>query len=50
MNVDHKEKAKRWKIAIQQFDFDVEQFSGKDNMEADALSRLAPLPGKATRS
>ena len=46
LNVDHKEKVKRWKIAIQQFDFDVEHVSGKDNMEADALSRLTPLPEK----
>ena len=46
MNVDHKEKVKRWKIAIQQYDFDVEHISGKDNIEADALSRLTPLPEK----
>ena len=46
LNVDHKEKVKRWKIAIQQFDFDVEHISGKDNIEADALSRLTPLPEK----
>ena len=44
MNVDHKEKVKRWKIAIQQYDFDVEHISGKDNIEADVLSRLTPLP------
>ena len=37
---------KRWKIAIQQYDFDVEHISGKDNIEADALSRLTPLPEK----
>ena len=44
MNVDHKEKVKRWKLAIQHFDFDVEHISGKLNKEADALSRLIPLP------
>ena len=46
MNVDHKEKVKRWKLAIQHFDFEVEHISGTDNKEADALSRLVPLPEK----
>jgi hypothetical protein len=46
MNVDHKEKVKRWKLAIQHFDFDVENISGKLNKEVDALSRLVPLPEK----
>jgi hypothetical protein len=46
MNVDHKEKVKRWKLAIQHFDFDVEHISGKLNKEADALSRLVPRPEK----
>ena len=44
MNTDHKEKVKRWKIAIQHFPFTVEHISGKFNVEADALSRLVPLP------
>ena len=38
MNTDHKDKVKRWKIAIQQFNFDVLHIDGKDNIEADALN------------
>ena len=44
MNVDHKEKVKRWKIAIQQYDFDVQHIKGTLNIEADWLSRLVPMP------
>ena len=44
MNTDHKDKVKRWKVAIQHFNFDVLHIDGKDNIEADALSRLAPFP------
>ena len=43
MNTEHKEKIKRWKIAIQHYDFDVLHIKGVDNIEADALSRLVPL-------
>ena len=46
MNTDHKDKVKRWKIAIQHFNFDVLHIDGKDNVEADALSRLVPFPFK----
>ena len=46
MNTDHKDKVKRWKIAIQHFNFDVLHIDGKDNIEADALSRLVPFPSK----
>ena len=48
MNTDHKDKVKRWKIAIQHFNFDVLHIDGKDNIEADALSRLVPFPSKET--
>ena len=34
------------KIAIQHFNFDVLHIDGKDNIEADALSRLTPFPTK----
>jgi hypothetical protein len=44
MNTEHKEKVKRWKIAIQHYNFDVQHILGKYNVEADALSRLVPLP------
>jgi hypothetical protein len=46
MNVDHKDKVKRWKIAIQHFNFDVLHIEGEINVEADALSRLVPFPTK----
>ena len=46
MNVDHKDKVKRWKIAIQHFNFDVLHIEGEKNVEADALSRLVPFPTK----
>ncbi len=35
---------KRWKLAIQGFDFKVEHIRGVDNIEADAFSRLVPFP------
>ena len=44
MNTEHKEKIKRWKIAIQHYNFDLQHILGKYNVEADALSRLVPLP------
>ena len=36
MNTDHKDKVKRWKIAIQHFNFDVLHIEGKQNIEADS--------------
>ena len=47
LNVDHREKVKRWKLAIQHFDFNVYHIAGKDNVEADAFSRLVPFPEKS---
>ena len=47
LNVDHREKVKRWKLAIQHFDFNIFHIPGKDNIEADAFSRLVPFPEKA---
>ncbi len=44
LNTDHREKVKRWKLAIQGFDFKVEHIRGVDNIEADAFSRLVPFP------
>jgi hypothetical protein len=40
VNTDHRQKVKRWKIAIQAFDFDIEHVKGKDNPIADGFSRL----------
>jgi len=38
----------RWKIAVQEYDFDIEHIPGVDNIVADGLSRL--IPGEATTS
>jgi hypothetical protein len=35
-----RDKVKRWKLAIQHFDFDVEHIKGELNIEADGFSRL----------
>ena len=48
MNLDHREKVKRWKLAIQHFDFDVEHIPGVDNIIADGLSRWCQLPTEPT--
>jgi hypothetical protein len=32
----------RWKIAVQEYDFDIEHIPGVDNIVADGLSRLIP--------
>ena len=44
INTDFREKVKRWKLAIQHFDFDLEYIKGEINIEADGFSRLCPLP------
>ena len=43
INVDHKVKVKRWTIAIQHYEFKVQHIKEKENVVADALSRLVPL-------
>ena len=40
INTDLRDKVKRWKLAIQHFDFDVEHIKGELNIEADGFSRL----------
>jgi transposase InsO family protein len=46
MNTEHTPKVKRWKLAIQHFDFDVQHIKGVDNIEADSFSRLVHFPKK----
>ena len=46
LNTNHREKIKRWKIAIQHYDFQVLHIPGVDNIEADAFSRLIKRPTK----
>ena len=36
-------KIKRWKLALQEFNFDIEHVPGKDNIIADAFSRLCAM-------
>jgi hypothetical protein len=43
MDTDTDEKVKRWKMAIQEFDCDVEHIPGKLNIVADGFSRLLPM-------
>jgi len=43
MDTETDEKVKRWKMAIQEFDCEVEHIPGKDNIVADGFSRLLPL-------
>ena len=44
INTDMRDKVKRWKLAIQHFDFDVEHIKGELNIEADGFSRLIETP------
>ena len=53
LKIDHKNllymndradpKIKRWKLSIQEYDFEVEHIEGKNNIVADALSRLCGM-------
>jgi hypothetical protein len=40
----------RWKIAVQDYDFDIEHIPGVDNIVADGLSRLIADPAKPVSS
>ena len=44
INTDLRDKVKRWKLAIQTFDFDVEHIEGEKNIEADGFSRILTIP------
>jgi hypothetical protein len=37
-------KVRRWKLAIQDYDFNIEHIKGEANIAADAFSRLLPTP------
>jgi len=43
LNEDSSPKVIRWKLAIQEYDFDVAHIRGTDNVVADAFSRLLPI-------
>ena len=40
INLGTSQKVQRWKLALQEFDFDIEHVAGKLNVVADAFSRL----------
>jgi hypothetical protein len=44
LNDSFQPKVKRWKLAIQHFNFDIEHIPGEKNVCADALSRLIKIP------
>ena len=44
LNDSFQSKVKRWKLAIQHFNFDIEHIPGKENIVADSLSRLVKIP------
>jgi len=41
-------KVVRWKLAIQEYDFDIEHIAGKENFIADSFSRFCNFPSKET--
>jgi len=43
INLENSGKVRRWKLAIQEFDFDIEHIPGQLNIAADTLSRLIPI-------
>jgi hypothetical protein len=44
LNVESREKVKRWKLAIQHYDFSIEHIKGSDNIVADGFSRFCQFP------
>ncbi len=40
INEEGSSKVRRWKLAIQEYNFDIEHIKGEDNVVADAFSRL----------
>ncbi len=45
VNQEGSAKVKRWKLALQEFDFDIEHIAGEKNVVADAFSRLVQHEG-----
>ena len=48
INLDFKGRVKRWKLAIQEFSFDIQHIKGKNNFIADAFSRMIPIESPST--
>jgi len=45
INSEPSSKVARWKLLIQEYDFQIEYIPGPDNFVADALSRIVPFEG-----
>jgi hypothetical protein len=43
INLGGSPKVYRWKLAIQEYDFDIEYIKGADNIVADGMSRFCPV-------
>ncbi len=43
LNLEGSQKVRRWRLFIQEFNFQVEHIAGEDNLVADAFSRLCTL-------
>ncbi len=43
LSVESSQKVRRWRLFIQEFNFQVEHIAGEDNLVADAFSRLCTL-------
>lgn len=48
VNNEASPKVKRWKLALQEYNFDIEHIPGKENIIADAFSRLCLLQMEPT--
>jgi hypothetical protein len=49
LNSDTNPKVKRWKLEMQEYDFDIEYLPGEKNVVADAFSRLLPVNNDVER-
>ena len=43
VNLEGSAKVRRWKMFMQEYDFDIEHIAGEDNVVADAFSRLCAI-------
>ena len=43
INLDFKGRVKMWKLAIQEFSFDIQHIKGKNNFIVDAFSKMIPI-------
>jgi hypothetical protein len=50
LNNDKNEKVRRWKVAIQEFNFNITHIAGEENVVADYLSRLPSMEASSRTS